>query len=38
MLDIQYRMNEEIAEFSNNEFYGGKLKSAGQLGSKISQI
>lgn len=27
MLEVQYRMNEEIAEFSNNEFYGGRLKA-----------
>ena len=27
MLDVQYRMNEEIAEFSSKEFYGGKLKA-----------
>ncbi len=25
MLAVQYRMNEEIAEFPNKEFYGGKL-------------
>ena len=27
MLDVQYRMNEEIAEFPNKEFYDGKLKA-----------
>ncbi len=27
MLDVQYRMNEEIAEFPSKEFYGGKLKA-----------
>ena len=27
MLDVQYRMNEEIAEFPSREFYGGKLKA-----------
>ncbi len=27
MLDVQYRMNEEIAEFPNSEFYDGKLKA-----------
>lgn len=27
MLDVQYRMNEEIAEFPNGEFYDGKLKA-----------
>jgi len=27
MLDVQYRMNEEIAEFPGKEFYGGKLKA-----------
>ncbi|RCV62714.1 Superfamily I DNA or RNA helicase [Methanophagales archaeon] len=27
MLDVQYRMNEEIAEFPNREFYDGKLKT-----------
>lgn len=28
MLEIQYRMNEKIMEFSNREFYNGLLKSA----------
>ncbi len=28
MLEVQYRMNEEIAEFPNREFYDGKLKAA----------
>ena len=27
MLEVQYRMNEEIAEFPNNEFYEGRLKA-----------
>jgi predicted DNA helicase len=27
MLAVQYRMNEEIAEFPNKEFYEGKLKA-----------
>ncbi len=27
MLDVQYRMNEEIAEFPSKEFYSGKLKA-----------
>jgi len=27
MLAVQYRMNEEIAEFPNREFYEGKLKA-----------
>ncbi len=28
MLEVQYRMNEEIAEFPNREFYDGKLRAA----------
>jgi len=31
MLDVQYRMNEEIAEFPNREFYDGKLKADEQV-------
>ncbi|MCR5151912.1 MAG: AAA family ATPase [Prevotella sp.] len=31
MLDVQYRMNEQIMQFSNNWFYGGKVKSAPQI-------
>nr|CBH38320.1 putative ATP-dependent helicase [uncultured archaeon] len=31
MLDVQYRMNEEIAEFPNWEFYDGKLKADEQV-------
>ncbi len=27
MLEVQYRMSEEIAEFPSNEFYDGKLKA-----------
>jgi len=27
MLDVQYRMNEEIAEFPGKEFYDGKLRA-----------
>ncbi len=27
LLDVQYRMNEKIMNFSNNKFYKGKLKS-----------
>ena len=27
LLDTQYRMNEQIMEFSNNQFYQGKLKA-----------
>ncbi|RZN39837.1 MAG: IGHMBP2 family helicase [Methanophagales archaeon ANME-1-THS] len=27
MLDVQYRMNEEIAAFPSSEFYGGKLRA-----------
>lgn len=27
MLDVQYRMNEEIAEFPSTEFYNGKLQA-----------
>jgi predicted DNA helicase len=27
MLNVQYRMNEEIAAFPNREFYGGKLRA-----------
>jgi len=27
MLNVQYRMNEKLMEFPNNEFYGGKLKA-----------
>jgi predicted DNA helicase len=32
MLAVQYRMNEEIAEFPNREFYEGKLKADEQVG------
>jgi superfamily I DNA and/or RNA helicase len=28
LLNIQYRMNDTILHFPNNQFYGGKLKSA----------
>ena len=28
LLDTQYRMNSKILQFSNEQFYGGKLKSA----------
>lgn len=31
MLEVQYRMNEEIAEFPNNEFYAGKLRADEQV-------
>ncbi|MHC1600567.1 MAG: IGHMBP2 family helicase [Candidatus Methanospirareceae archaeon] len=31
MLDVQYRMNEEIAAFPNNEFYEGKLQASEQV-------
>ncbi len=31
MLEVQYRMNEEIAEFPNNEFYDGKLRADEQV-------
>jgi predicted DNA helicase len=31
MLDMQYRMNEAIAEFPNREFYEGKLKAVEQV-------
>jgi len=31
MLDVQYRMNEEIAEFPNGEFYDGKLRADEQV-------
>jgi len=31
MLQIQYRMNEKLMEFSNNEFYKGKLRSAKEI-------
>ena len=27
MLNIQYRMNPDLMEFPNNEFYGGKIKA-----------
>ncbi|MHC1635688.1 MAG: IGHMBP2 family helicase [Candidatus Methanospirareceae archaeon] len=27
MLKVQYRMNEEIADFPNNEFYGGEIQT-----------
>jgi len=27
MLNVQYRMNEKLMEFPNNEFYGGKIKA-----------
>ncbi|MDN5358600.1 MAG: hypothetical protein PWP76_443 [Candidatus Diapherotrites archaeon] len=28
MLEVQYRMNERLAEFPSKEFYGGKVKTA----------
>jgi predicted DNA helicase len=31
MLEVQYRMNEEIASFPNNEFYEGKLQASEQV-------
>jgi|AntDeeMinimDraft_5_1070356.scaffolds.fasta_scaffold06934_2 predicted DNA helicase len=31
MLEIQYRMHDDIMEFSNNEFYNGNLKSAAEV-------
>ena len=31
MLEIQYRMNEEIASFPNREFYEGKLQASEQV-------
>ncbi|NVM24184.1 MAG: IGHMBP2 family helicase, partial [Desulfobacterales bacterium] len=31
MLEVQYRMNEEIAEFPNKEFYEGKLRADEQV-------
>ncbi|MFO7814694.1 MAG: IGHMBP2 family helicase [Halanaerobiales bacterium] len=31
MLEIQYRMHDDIMNFSNHEFYNGKLKSAPEV-------
>lgn len=31
MLDVQYRMNEEIEEFPSKEFYNGKLEAGEQV-------
>lgn len=31
MLEVQYRMNEEIASFPNREFYEGKLQASEQV-------
>lgn len=31
MLEVQYRMNEEIASFPNREFYEGKLQASEQI-------
>lgn len=31
LLQVQYRMNDEIMRFSSNEFYGGKLQTAPEI-------
>lgn len=31
LLQVQYRMNDKIMQFSSNEFYGGKLQTAPEI-------
>lgn len=35
MLQVQYRMNEKIMQFSSNEFYDGKLQAAASVRSHL---